>query len=94
MPNSQLAQTVLLPDTARMGLPLLSNCCCGCTLKTGTVIIGAINLVSSVIVMITAIILMISPDAIMSYLDTVVPGWKEDIDTSSMRIGQSGTMHG
>ena len=64
----------------------MASCCCGCTLKTSTVIIGAIHLVSSVLVMITAVLFMTSPDAIMSYLNNVVPGWKEDIDTSSMRI--------
>ena len=40
--------------------PTVDQCCCGCDLKTGTIITGAISLVIIVIVIITIIIVIIT----------------------------------
>ncbi|XP_021919318.1 uncharacterized protein LOC110829656 [Zootermopsis nevadensis] len=39
-----------------MAVPMLNQCCCGCTLKTGSIIIGTLNAVFSGIYFITGII--------------------------------------
>ena len=71
-----------------MGLPKLTSCCCGCSLKTGTIIIGSLGLVSSVILALLAILMLVSANSMLSLVDQAVPGWREDMDPSQMLMGE------
>jgi len=63
-----------------MGVPQLDSCCCGCSLKTGTKIIGWISLVMSVIM----VIILGSGLAALYYIedhpDQSTPASKEIMD--------------
>ena len=71
-----------------MGLPKLTSCCCGCSLKTGTIIIGSLGLVASVILALLAIVMLVFSNSMMSVMDQASPGWREGLDYSDMVMGQ------
>jgi len=67
-----------------VSLPKLSNCCLYASLKTGTLIIGALNLVGSVICILATICLMAGSTAFIDLmeqqLDQSVPDLRNHID--------------
>ena len=67
-----------------MGLPKLTSCCCGCSLKDGTIIIGSINLFFSIILVILAIIMAVEANVAVAVLDQASPGWSGDMSTSEV----------
>lgn len=48
---------------------ILKTCCCGCTLKTGTLIIGYISLVGNIIVLISSVIIIAWPSDEASHIE-------------------------
>ena len=76
-----------------VSLPKLRFFCCGCSLQKGAVIIGVINLVMSVLGMMTCLGVMIASEAlaplIKDYLNEALPGWNEDLDTLDFASGKS-----
>jgi len=72
-------------------LPKVPNCCACASLKTGTLIIGSLNLVASVIGLLIAIGFMAGSTALgdvaEQWLDESVPGWREDIDRQAIQSG-------
>ncbi|XP_077300866.1 uncharacterized protein LOC143921433 [Arctopsyche grandis] len=46
-----------------MGVPEVKTCCCGCTLETGTLIIGWLNIVFAALTIIGSIMGIISPNS-------------------------------
>ena len=42
-----------------LGIPKLKSCCCGCSLKSGTLIIGGIHLAFSLVLTIVAIVIVV-----------------------------------
>jgi len=73
-----------------VSLPKLSNCCACISLKTGTLIIGALNLVAFVICIIASIGTMAMAgskamvDVVEQLLDQSIPGWRNDIDKQTI----------
>ena len=64
-------------------LPKLPNCCYCCSLKTGTILIGALSLVVDVILMLVGLAVFADPGAIVHELDKAAPGWRQGQDTES-----------
>ena len=64
-------------------LPKLPNCCYCCSLKTGTILIGALSLVVDVILMLVGLAVFADPGAIVHELDKAAPGWRQGQDTDS-----------
>ena len=80
------------PLLADMPLPKLTDCCCGCSLKTGTIIIGSLSLAASVLLALMAIWLLASANSFMEILDQALDTghWNEDKDPDNMIVGESG----
>merc|ERR1712107_611361 len=74
-----------------VALPKLANCCACASLKTGTMVIGSLNLAASVIGIIASIGFMagstVLVDVVEKLLDQSVPGWQEDIDRHAIASG-------
>jgi len=74
-----------------VALPKLANCCACASLKTGTMVIGSLNLAASVIGIIASIGFMagstVLVDVVEKLLDQSVPGWREDIDRHAIASG-------
>jgi hypothetical protein len=77
--------------TKMVALPKLPNCCACASLKTGTLIIGSLNLVASVIGILASIGFMAGStaliDVVEQMLDQGAPGWREDIDRQAISSG-------
>ena len=75
-PPAQWRRVVLLlltADKTMRQLYKLSNCCYYCTLKTGTIAIGALNPV----LMLVGLVVFGDPGAIVQVLDNSSPDWRE-----------------
>lgn len=76
-----------------VSLPKLSNCCACISLKTGTLIIGALNLVGCVIAIIASIGTMAMAglkelvDGMELALDQNMPGWRNHFDKQDISSG-------
>jgi len=72
-------------------LPKVPNCCACASLKTGTLIIGSLNLVASVFGILASIGFMAGStalvDLVVQMLDQSAPGWREDIDREAIQSG-------
>ena len=64
-------------------LPKLPNCCYFCSLKTGTILIGALSLVVDVILMLVGLTVFADPGLIIHEFDKAAPGWRRGQDTES-----------
>jgi hypothetical protein len=75
-----------------MALPKITNCCAIISLKTGTIIIGSINLAFAVVLSLLCIGVMVGADAMeeymVAYLDKELPNWDEDIDRNMISTGR------
>jgi len=66
--------------------------CCGCaSLKTGTLIIGSLNIVVSVIGIFASVYLMTAPTVLIDWveqtLDQTRPGWRDENDWKAISSG-------
>ena len=79
-----------------MPLPKLTSCCCGCSLKTGTIIIGSLSLAASVLLALMAIWLLASANSFMEILEQALDTghWSEDKDPDNMIVGERGQREG
>ena len=75
------------PLLADMALPKLSSCCCSCSLKTGTIMIGALSLAASVLLALLAIVMLASANTIMDILDEAELDWSEGVDRDYVLMG-------
>ena len=57
-----------------MCIPTVKSCCCGCSLKTGTVTIGALHLVGAVIVLILGIIVIAAGSGLEDLINQLIGG--------------------
>ena len=70
-----------------VALPKLLNCCACASLKTGTLIIGSLGLVTSVILILASIGFMAGPGLVEQLLDQSTPGWSQGIDRQAISSG-------
>merc|ERR1712110_517158 len=74
--------------TKMVALPKLLNCCVCASLKTGTLIIGSLGLVTSVILILASICFMAGPGLLVEQLlDQSDPGWRQDLDRQTISSG-------
>ena len=73
-------------------LPRLADCCACASLRTGTLLIGGLNLAACIIMMLVSFTLMAGSSAIVTtmaeILDENVPGWRGDISTAGLEYGR------
>jgi len=70
-----------------VALRKLPNCCACISLKTGTLIIGSLGLVGSVILTLASIGFIASQQWVINMMDQTDPGWREDLDMQTVSSG-------
>ena len=65
----------------------LPNCCACISLKTGTLIIGSLSLVASVILTLASIGFIASQQWVINMMDQTDPGWREGLDMQTVSSG-------
>merc|ERR1719431_390540 len=78
----------LLQESIMVSLPRVATCCACASLRTGSLIIGAINLAGCILMLLCSLALLAGSASFIQFLDENDPGWRNDLGAADLETGE------
>ena len=71
-----------------VSLPRVDRCCACASLRTGSLIIGGVNLAGCILMLLCSLALLAGSASFIQFLDENDPGWRNDLGAADLETGE------